>query len=64
MNSRWTILGFVAALVTAFVTAFVTGTALSPAGAQDAPTIDWRTDLAAARADAKESGRPLLVVFR
>ena len=29
-----------------------------------APTITWRTDLAAARADAAEQGRPLMVVFR
>lgn len=26
--------------------------------------IDWMTDLDAARAQAKEEGRPLLVVFR
>ena len=30
----------------------------------DAETIAWQTDLAQARAQAAEEGRPLLVVFR
>ena len=36
------------------------------ATAQDDPTagIPWRDDLAAARADAREAGKPLLVLFR
>ncbi|MBI5369315.1 MAG: hypothetical protein HZA54_19930 [Planctomycetes bacterium] len=33
-------------------------------GAPDPAAIDWRTDLAAARAEAAQTGRPLLVVFR
>jgi len=32
--------------------------------AQDPARIAWRSDLAAARAEALESGRPLFVVFR
>ena len=38
----------------------------APAAAQDAPDDEfaWRTDLEAAREDARESGRPLLIVFR
>ena len=27
-------------------------------------SIEWRTDLAAARAEAAKSGRPMLIVFR
>ena len=35
------------------------------ATAQDEPaTITWRQDLEAARADAADKGRPLMVVFR
>jgi len=35
------------------------------AAAEDGPdTITWRQDLEAARADAAERGRPLMVVFR
>ncbi|MHC4820365.1 MAG: hypothetical protein ACYTDX_01435 [Planctomycetota bacterium] len=38
------------------------------AAAQDAPGddagVDWRTDLDAARTEAAESGRPMLIVFR
>ena len=38
----------------------------SPAAAQDADPspIDWQTDLAAARAQAQKSDKPLLAVFR
>lgn len=37
-----------------------------PASAEEGEIagIDWRTDLDAARAEAAEKGRPLLVVFR
>ena len=50
-----------------FVTALALGLAAlgTPAGAEDEPPgITWRTDLEAARADARESGRPLFLVFR
>ncbi len=36
--------------------------ALAPAAQDDG--IDWLTDLAAARAAATETGKPMLVVFR
>jgi hypothetical protein len=38
--------------------------ALAFARGQDAPTIAWRTDLVAARAEARETGKPLFLVFR
>ena len=48
--------------------AFIGGSALvtSPAGAEDPldAAFDWRTDLDAAREEARDTGRPLLVVFR
>lgn len=37
---------------------------LALARGQDAPTIAWRTDLVAARAEARETGKPLFLVFR
>lgn len=40
---------------------------LALARGQDAPaptTIEWRTDLGAARAEARETGKPLFLVFR
>ena len=33
------------------------------AGADDG-TIDWRTDLKKARAEARKTGKPMLVLFR
>ena len=38
--------------------------ALVAYGKDERDGISWRTDLEAARADARESGKPLLVVFR
>ncbi|MCA8922784.1 MAG: hypothetical protein KDD82_13300 [Planctomycetes bacterium] len=38
--------------------------AASVACAQAPAPLTWSTDLAAARAQARERGRPLLVVFR
>lgn len=38
--------------------------ALALAHGQDAPAIAWRTDLDAARAEAREAGKPLFLVFR
>ena len=35
-----------------------------PAPAAPAPDIPWRTDLEAARAEARDAGKPLLIVFR
>ena len=53
---------FVIAL--AGVAVVATAAALAPAQ-EAAPTdIEWRTDLKAARQEAKKTGRPLLVVFR
>jgi hypothetical protein len=39
---------------------------MAPAGAEDPldTAFDWRTDLDAAREEARTTGRPLLVVFR
>ena len=37
---------------------------MSAAPAEADETIRWRDDLEAARADAKRTGRPMLVVFR
>ena len=34
------------------------------AGGEDPPAIAWRTDLNAARAEARERGKPLFLVFR
>lgn len=33
-------------------------------GEDEIQEIDWRSDLAEARADAQRTGRPMLVVFR
>lgn len=54
------VLGFAAGLLRA------DRLAMSPANADEGEIagIDWRTDLDAARAEARTSGRPLLVVFR
>lgn len=53
---RWTVLMIALAIVTAAVaTVFA---------AEDRATIKWRTNLEAARTEAAESGRPLMVVFR
>ncbi|MHC4973629.1 MAG: hypothetical protein ACYTG3_14990 [Planctomycetota bacterium] len=38
------------------------GAVAAPTGAEE--TIRWRADLEAARADAKRTGRPMLIVFR
>ncbi len=57
------LLGLAGALAVAGIV--VAGFTLS-AAAQDAEggAVLWRTDLEAARAEAREKGRPLLVVFR
>ena len=39
------------------------GALLAPA-TQDAPELDWRTDLDASLQVAERDGRPLLLVFR
>ncbi len=44
------------------VVALFLGAVGAPAEADE--TIRWRDDLEAARADAKRTGRPMLVVFR
>ena len=47
--------------------AFAAGMVLAmAASAQEDLTggIEWRTDLDAARAEARQAGRPMLVVFR
>ena len=47
------------------ITASVRGAARAQDGrAARAATIDWRTDLEAARAEARDADKPLLVVFR
>jgi len=38
--------------------------AATAAVAQEPPALQWATDLERARAQAREQGRPLLVVFR
>ena len=38
--------------------------ALTRARAEDPPAIAWRTDLAAAREEARAAGKPLFLYFR
>ncbi len=44
--------------------AVVAGFAAFATAEDQAVTIQWRQDLTAARADAADKGRPLMVVFR
>ncbi len=45
------------------LTAFVLASLVSGAWAEDEP-LRWRTDLNAARKEAVEAGKPMLVTFR
>ena len=42
----------------------IAGTLLTALAREGEAGIDWKTDLEAARAEAAESGRPMMVVFR
>ena len=53
-----------AGLVLATVGGLGLGLLGSPAGAEDEGRLTWLTDVDAARAEARATGRPLFLVFR
>lgn len=52
------------AALTSLTVVSLVAVASAPARAEDPPAIAWRTDLAAAREEARAAGKPLFLYFR